>query len=105
VFHQEKRKAKDITVTRGTSNSNERGSAEARRIRKQWLLDTFGNGYIAFCCFLGCKEALTFETITVDRIQPGCEGGTYRRGNIRPMCGFHNSSTGSKLGHERRKNK
>ena len=95
-----------MPVTRGTSNSNERGSAAARRVRKQWLLDVFGNGDIAYCCFQGCKEALTFDTITVDRYPlAGCEGGTYKRGNIRPMCGFHNSSTGAKLGHERKKAK
>lgn len=95
-----------MPVSRGTSNSNERGSAQSRRVRKQWLLDTFGNGIITFCCFKGCTEELNFETITVDRYPiAGCEGGTYRRGNIRPMCGFHNSSTGSLLGHKRRKQK
>lgn len=93
-------------TTRGTSNTNDRGSAKSRRVRKQWVLDVFGNGRIAFCSFLGCSEELTFETITIDRYPiPGCEGGTYKRGNIRPMCGFHNSSTGSLLGHERRKQK
>jgi hypothetical protein len=99
-------KDKEITVSRGTSNTNDRGSAASRRIRKQWVLDTFGNGLIAFCSFLGCKEELDFDTITIDRYPlAGCEGGTYKRGNIRPMCAFHNSSTGSLLGHKRKKEK
>jgi 5-methylcytosine-specific restriction endonuclease McrA len=49
-----------------------------------------------------CPKLLNFDTITVDRIIPGCKGGTYRRNNIRPACGPCNSSTGAKLGHERR---
>lgn len=32
--------------------------------------------------------------LTVDRIIPGCQGGTYRRNNIRPACGSCNSETG-----------
>ena len=32
--------------------------------------------------------------LTVDRITPGCQGGTYRRANIRPACGKCNSETG-----------
>lgn len=95
-----------MATTRGTSNSNDRGSAAARRVRKQWLLNVFGNGEYAYCCFEGCTEALTFDTITVDRYPvAGIDGGTYKRGNIRPMCGFHNSSTGAKLGHARKKAK
>lgn len=38
--------------------------------------------------------------LTIDRIVPGCQGGTYRRTNIRPACGTCNSSTG---GHTRKK--
>lgn len=89
-------------MTRGTSNSNSRGSSTDRRRRKIWLLAEFGDGEVAPCSFEGCEEMLTFETITVDRIQPGCEGGRYIRGNIRPACGFHNSQDGSYLGHRRR---
>jgi len=81
-----------VTVTRGTTNGNARGSAEDRRRRKQWLLDTFGDGQRADCYH--CAIVLTFDTITVDRIIPGCQGGTYRRDNIRPSCGFCNSSLG-----------
>jgi hypothetical protein len=36
-------------------------------------------------------------TITVDRIVPGRDGGTYRRNNIRPACGPCNSETGGAL--------
>lgn len=86
---------------RGTSNTNDRGSSYARRKRKQWLLDEFGDGTEAPCAF--CHRPVTFLTITVDRYPvPGCEGGKYVKGNIRPSCGFCNSSDGSKLGHARK---
>jgi hypothetical protein len=43
-----------------------------------------------------------FETVkalrlTIDRIIPGCAGGTYARNNIRPACGPCNSETGGAL--------
>lgn len=51
-----------------------------------------------------CGRILTFETMTVDRITPGCKktakypkGGTYVRENIRPACGGCNSDTGGRL--------
>lgn len=96
---------------RGTSNGNAAGSAEDRRRRRTWLLETYradvdypteadanlfeattkfgvaiGYGIPACRCFR-CGTLLTIETLTVDRIVPGCQGGTYRRNNIRPECG------------------
>lgn len=73
---------------RGTTNRNARGSAEDRRRRKQWLLN---NGFKR-CHY--CLLILTLETMTIDRIIPGCQGGTYRRDNIRPACLSCNSSEG-----------
>lgn len=73
---------------RGTTNTNVRGSSYDRRVRKQWLLDTFGDGTTVVCSFEGCDRVLTFKTMTVDRFPiPGGEGGRYVRGNIRPACG------------------
>jgi hypothetical protein len=46
------------------------------------------------CRCYRCGALLTVETVTVDRIKPGCQGGTYRRDNIRPACGPCNSETG-----------
>lgn len=87
---------------RGTSNSNSRGGSKDRRIRKQWLLDNFGDGESAPCSF-GCGTLVTFDTITVDRFPiPGIEGGTYKRDNIRPACAPCNSSAGAVLGAARR---
>lgn len=81
-------------VTRGTTNRNARGGAPARRRRRQWLLDQFGDGKTAPCSF-GCGTAIDIDTMTVDRFPvPGCLGGTYRRGNIRPACQPCNSSHG-----------
>lgn len=80
---------------RGTTNANARGSADDRRKRRAWLLAEFGDGRTAPCSF--CGAVLTDETITVDRIVPGCLGGTYRRENCRPACGTCNSREGGKL--------
>lgn len=80
---------------RGTTNRNDRGSAAERRRRKQWLLDTFGDGTYASCSF--CEDELDYGTITVDRIVAGCLGGTYARNNIRPACMRCNSLQGTAL--------
>lgn len=80
---------------RGTSNTNSRGSADSRRVRKQWLIDTYGDGYTAPCSH--CRVELDFGTITVDRIVPGILGGTYVRCNIRPACMTCNSLDGNRL--------
>jgi hypothetical protein len=82
---------------RGTSNGNQRGGSAARRARKVWLLGHFGDGQKAECAF-GCGSVVDLDTITVDRFPvPGCQGGTYARGNIRPACAPCNSSRGAVL--------
>lgn len=110
---------------RGSSNRNKRGSSETRRRRKEWLVDTYradvdavvvprvqvynndppvevvaevplGAGVRACRCYR-CGRLLVRDTLTVDRIIPGCKGGTYRRNNIRPACALHNSETGGAL--------
>lgn len=87
---------------RGTTNRNQRGSSYTRRVRKLWMLTTFGDGVHALCSF--CGLVLCFETITADRYPtPGCEGGTYVRGNIRPSCYKCNASEGGKLGNKRKR--
>lgn len=73
-----------MTATRGTTNTNVRGSASDRRNRKIWLLTTFGDGRKVPCH--DCGMVLNWATLTVDRILPGCLGGKYVRGNIRPAC-------------------
>lgn len=80
---------------RGTSNSNDRGSAEARRRRKCWILATFGDG-ISVVCYR-CPTVLLYSTVEVDRIIPGVLGGRYTRDNIRPCCGDCNKVTGNEV--------
>jgi len=99
-----------MTATRGTTNGNARGSSYARRRRREWLIANYradvdvatlcgvtaataGGGFPACRCYR-CGTLLTVETVTVDRIIPGCQGGTYRRNNIRPACARCNSETG-----------
>lgn len=111
---------------RGTTNRNDRGNTDDRRRRREWLVETYranedavvvvetdfgapetytyavalGSGDLACRCYR-CGVLLTVETVTVDRIIPGCKGGTYRRNNIRPACGDCNSETGGALAHRR----
>ncbi|HEY3691242.1 MAG TPA: hypothetical protein VGL46_13200 [Pseudonocardiaceae bacterium] len=88
--------------TRGTTNRNARGGSAARRARKQWLLEQFGNGHSAPCAIrrgAACEGRVTFETLWVDRWPvAGHEGGTYRRDNIRPSCAPCNMADGGAVG-------
>lgn len=82
---------------------NQRGNTKDRARRRQWLVDTFGDGKHVQCAFTNCTEMLTIMTVTVDRYPiPGVEGGRYVRGNIRPACSFHNSQDGSFIAQQRR---
>jgi hypothetical protein len=107
-----------VPARRGTSNGNARGGSDARRRRREWLVLTYRadkdvvvielahgplivdvplsseNAQPACRCYR-CGQLLTVDTVTVDRIIPGCQGGTYARNNIRPACSTCNSSTGA----------
>jgi hypothetical protein len=101
-------------MPRGTTNRNVRGSSKDRAARKWYLLKAYASnvdftrttytdlwGYrvehLPTCRCYRCGELLTFDTVTVDRIIPGCKGGKYVRNNIRPACGDCNSITGGQL--------
>lgn len=91
-------------VPRTDGGPDLRGNANDRRRRKQWLLDTYGNGATVPCyrAATHCGEyTLTFATLTVDRKWPGVLGGRYTRDNIRPACATCNSSTGGVLAHDK----
>lgn len=81
---------------RGTTNRNARGSSYDRATRRRYLLRTHGDG--TTCACWRCGAELTDATVTSDRIVPGCEGGTYRRSNLRPACAACNSALGGQLG-------
>jgi hypothetical protein len=91
--------------TRGTTNRNARGGAPERRRRKQWLLDTFGDGATAQCAIRRrgvCVGRVDFTTLWVDRWPvAGHEGGGYTRDNIRPSCGPCNIADGGVAGQEK----
>lgn len=59
-------------------------------------LDLVGVTIEPSCRCYRCGCLLIVDTVTVDRIIPGCKGGTYRRNNIRPACGPCNSETGGR---------
>jgi len=92
---------------RGTTNRNQRGGSKDRLRRRQWLVDHFGKDGQVEChqkASPDCLVMLTVETVSADRYPiPGCDGGTYRRGNIRPGCPPCQSYTGGKLGAARAK--
>jgi hypothetical protein len=98
-----------VTVTRGTSNRNARGSSYDRARRRAWLIAAYPSDVSPDLCrcyrcgrLLYDPTSTPFSTalhysaveLTIDRIKPGCKGGTYRRENIRPCCGACNSETG-----------
>lgn len=89
------RRDADGKIRRGTSNTNDRGSARDRRARKCWLLAWFGDGISCLC--YSCAKVLVYSTLEADRIIPGRLGGTYARGNIRPACGDCNKRSGNAL--------
>lgn len=100
---------------RGTTNGNDRGSARDRARRRAWLvrawpareLFQFMDKTCAFKCIsrplvgltrcYACGKLLDEETVTVDRIIPGCRGGKYTRDNIRPACMTCNSHDGAPI--------
>lgn len=93
-------------ATRGTTNGNDRGSVYTRRARRAWLMVAYASDVVGLVRCYRCgallynpdDDASNFALpLTIDRIIPGCQGGTYRRNNIRPACGTCNSSTGAKL--------
>lgn len=110
---------------RGTTNGAARGGTDDRRRRREWLVQTYRADVdvvvlkdlptptgeikdvlvpvqpgddpwaVPACRCYRCGCLLTVDTLTVDRIIPGCRGGTYKRSNIRPACARCNSSTGA----------
>ena len=81
---------------RGTTNGNARGSAADRRARRAWLMVTYASdiptlvrcyrcGWLLYnpdeTVAIGQSFSVFYNTrpLTVDRIIPGCQGGTYRR--------------------------
>lgn len=105
---------------RGTTNGNARGSVTDRERRREWLVITYRadcdvtlvaglvfpaplGQYTPACRCYRCGRLLTVDTVTVDRIIPGCRGGTYKRSNIRPSCQPCASVTGAALGNERKR--
>lgn len=70
------------------TGQDHRGSARDRRARRAWLVRTFTTPAGGFACHL-CGTPLVPDAHDwhVDRWPvPGCQGGRYVRGNIRPAC-------------------
>lgn len=90
---------------RGTSNKNQQPNSKQRGRLKAFLLERDGDGETAPCAGR-CGRRLVVAEITLDRWPvSGHDGGTYRRNNVRAMCGPCNSSDGSlqmhiRLGHK-----
>lgn len=83
-----------MVTRRGTTNKNDRGSSADRARRRVYLVLKYASDVPGFCRCYRCGRLLDVDSVTVDRIIPGCQGGTYRRENIRPACGRCNSIVG-----------
>ena len=90
-----------MSTRRGTSHANVRGSAAQRRALRTWMIETFGVDGILACAL--CNVPLLAdgapddpERFVVGRIIPGCRGGRYVRGNVRPECVSCSSSEGGR---------
>ena len=102
-----------MSKPRGTTNGNARGSSYTRRARRAWVMTTWASDQPGFVRCYRCGVCLynpddelpepwqlfmvvegKAHPLTIDRIVPGCQGGTYRRNNIRPACPACNSETG-----------
>jgi hypothetical protein len=67
---------------------NARGNTRDRRARRMFLLNPesgFGGDSVHVPCW-ECRHLVDYTSMVVDRILPGCRGGTYQRTNIRPQC-------------------
>lgn len=84
-------------MSRGTTNRNVRGNSADRAARRRYLVRTYESDVPGLCRCYRCGELLDQDAVTVDRIIPGCRGGTYRRENIRPACSGCNSEVGGAL--------
>jgi hypothetical protein len=92
------RKTPDGKWTRRATNTNSRGNSRDRRRRREYLINTFGDGVTCVCSH--CPTVLTIETVNVDRVTPGWKGGRYTRDNIRPSCAPCGSEQGGRMGSE-----
>lgn len=108
-LHEAVQEERAKATHRGTTNGNARGSSYDRARRRRYLVTTYASDVDPqLCRCYRCGKLLYDESstpyavalqhdaapLTVDRIVPGCRGGTYRRDNIRPACGACNSETG-----------
>lgn len=87
-----------MSTRRGTSNTNARGNSRDREARRRYLVRVYeSNEGPGTCRCYRCGSQLTMQTVTVDRITPGAQGGRYVRSNIRPACATCNSETGARV--------
>lgn len=99
-----------MTAARGTSNSNRRGSVTDRARRRAALVARDGWPECGIVLCARCDVPLLQDedpdapgqSLTVDRITPGCQGGTYALDNVRAFCGPCNQETGGHLGASRK---
>jgi hypothetical protein len=97
---------RDGVWTRGTSNTNARGSAVSRRARRRWIEAEHAVEGVLTCTLCGvplltdaraAELGATEERFEVDRIVPGALGGRYVRGNVRPACRPCNNEAGQRV--------
>lgn len=100
----------DVDAPKASDNRPPRTEREAEAFF--YLVDMpLGTGLPACRCYR-CGTLLTVDTVTVDRIKPGVDGGRYGtarqdaregRTNVRPACAACNSETGGPLATRKKK--
>lgn len=77
-------------MTNSREPNSARGNVTTRRRRKLWMLTPEagfgGDGATVLCSEPDCDAILTIDTVFVDRIVPGIDGGRYVKGNVKPHC-------------------
>lgn len=98
------------SVPRGTSNRLVTGNSKDRARRRARIVERDGwpEVGLVLCHWCGCPllqdedPEAPGQSVTMDRVVPGCEGGTYELDNLVPACGPCNQERGGKLGAQRR---
>jgi len=92
---------------RGTTNKYVTGNARDRARRRARIVARDGWPEVGIVLCRWCDVPLLQDddpeapgqSVTMDRVVPGCEGGTYQLDNLVPACRNCNESRGGKLAH------
>jgi hypothetical protein len=91
---EDRKRAAEKHARSKRAGGDDRPGSKQRKANRQALLNDFGDGTKAPC--VCCGRNVTASTMSLDRIVPGSDGGTYKQGNLVPMdydCNRERSDT------------